>query len=123
MQRPVPFADLEACLDRRGRVRMSCEPADQAAAEDGIRQTYRAAGLAPPDRIVWCGGPLEIAKRLATASPDRPIGANVKAEVFDRVRDRVGTLAEVFWKEVVVAALDTAARSAPRSASTTDAGT
>ena len=56
--------------------------------------------------IVWCGGPMEIAKRLAAASADDSIGANVKAQVFDRVRDKVGTLAEIFWKEVVVAALE-----------------
>jgi hypothetical protein len=75
---------------------MSCEPADRPAAEDGIRRSYAAVGRAPPDRIIWCGGPMEIAKRLATASPEDPIGANVKAEVFDKVRDKVGTLAEIF---------------------------
>ena len=32
------------------------------------------------------------------------LAANVKAEVFDQVQKRVGTFAEVFWKEVVVAA-------------------
>ena len=28
----------------------------------------------------------------------------MKAQIFDQVRNRVGTFAEVFWKEVVVAA-------------------
>ena len=32
------------------------------------------------------------------------IGANVKAQVFDQVQKKVGTFAEVFWKEVIVAA-------------------
>jgi len=98
------LGDLMAYLDHWGAVRMSCEAADRPTAEEGIRQAYAAVGLAPPDRIVWCDGPMEIAKRLATASPDEPIGANLKAEVFDRVRDKVGTLAEIFWKEVVIAA-------------------
>jgi hypothetical protein len=31
---------------------------------------------------------------------------NVKTEVFDKVRDKVGTLAEIFWKEVVMAAIE-----------------
>ena len=106
MRTSAPFEDLKDYLDRWAGVRMSCEPADRPAAEDGIRLAYTAAGLAPPDRIIWCGGPAEIAKQLAAASPYEVIGANVKAEIFDNVRDKVGTLAEIFWKEVVVAALE-----------------
>lgn len=102
----APFDDLKDYLERWAAVRMSCEPADRPTAEDGIRLAYAAAGLAPPDRIMWCGGPVEIAKQLAAASPHDLIGANVKAEIFDNVRDKVGTLAEIFWKEVVVAALE-----------------
>ena len=113
---PPPFDDLKAYLERWASVRMSCEPADRPAAEEGIRRMYAAAGLAPPERIVWCGGPMEIAKRLATASPDDPIGANVKAEVFDRVRGKVGMLAEIFRKEVVVAAVEISQRGAVRAA-------
>lgn len=103
MLRRAPFDDLKAYLDRWAAACMSCEPADRPLAEEGIRNAYAAAGLAPPDRIVWCGGPLEIAKRLASASADDPIGDNVKAEVFDRVREKVGTLAEIFGKEFVIA--------------------
>jgi hypothetical protein len=107
MLSPAPFDDLRDYLDGWARVRMSCEPADCAAAEDGIRLAYTAAGLAPPHRIVWCGGPMEIAQRLAAAvSAVDLAGANMKAQVFDDVRDKVGTLAEIFWKEVVVAALE-----------------
>jgi hypothetical protein len=106
MLRGAPFDDLKAYLDRWARMCLSCEPANRHVAEEGIRHAYAAAELVPPDRIVWCNGPMEIAKRLATASPDDPIGANVKAEVFDKVRDKVGTLAEIFWKEVVIAALE-----------------
>jgi hypothetical protein len=116
MPTTAPFDDLKAYLDQWAGVRMSCRPADRQAAEEGIRRTYAAAGLAPPDRIVWCGGPMEIAKRLATASPEDPIGANVKAEVFDRVRDKVGTLSEIFWKEVVVAAIELSQHATVRTA-------
>jgi hypothetical protein len=76
-------------------------------AEKGVRLAYTAAGLAPPQRIIWRGGPLEIAKDLATARSADSIGANVNVAIFDSVRDRVGTLAEIFWKEVLTAAADT----------------
>jgi hypothetical protein len=59
---------------------------------------------------------MDIAKRLAAASADDPIGANVKGQVFDRVRDKVGTLAEIFWKEVVIAALELSHRRAVHAA-------
>ena len=73
-------------LDRWAAAHLSCEPADRATAEEGVRLAYATAGLAPPQRIVWCGGPLEIAKHLAAASPADAIGANVKAEIFDQVQ-------------------------------------
>jgi hypothetical protein len=90
----TPFDDLKTYLDRWAAVRLSCEPADRATAEEGIRLAYEAAGLRAPDEIVWCGGPMDIAERLAAASADDPLGCNVKFEVFDRVRDKIGTLAE-----------------------------
>ena len=99
-----PSQALAEYLDRWAAAHLSCEPADRGTAEDGVRDAYVSAGLAPPQRIVWCGGPLEIAKHLAAASADDLIGVNVKAQIFDQVRNRVGTFAEIFWKEVVVAA-------------------
>src|SRR6476661_8422226 len=104
MRDTSPIDDLKDYLDRWTAAHLSCEPADRRTAEEGVREAYVSAGLAPPQRIVWCGGPLEIAEHLAAASSADLIGANVKVEIFDRVRNRVGTFAEVFWKEVVVAA-------------------
>jgi hypothetical protein len=101
-----PMAALRDYLDRWAAAHLSCEPADRLTAEEGVRLAYTTAGLAPPTRMIWCGGPLEIAQHLATASPTDVIGPNVKAQVFDRVRDKVATLAEIFWKEVVIAATD-----------------
>ncbi len=106
MRDTSPIDALKEYLDRWAAAHLSCEPADRRTAEEGVREAYASAGLAPPRRIVWCGGPLEIAQHLAAASPDDLIGANVKAEIFDQVRNRVGTFAEVFWKEVVVAATE-----------------
>jgi hypothetical protein len=99
----TPIDALEEYLGRWAAAHLSCAPADRGTAEEGVRLAYTTAGLAPPD-IVWCGGPLEIAERLAAASAADVIGPNVKAEIFDRVRNRVGTLAEIFWKEVLTVA-------------------
>jgi len=77
---------------------------DRIHAEGGVRLAYLTAGLEPPERIVWCGGPLDIADKLASVGSTDRVGFNVKAQVFDQVRQRVGTFAEVFWKEAIVAA-------------------
>jgi hypothetical protein len=99
-----PLESLSAYLDRWAAAHLSCKPADREMAENGVRLAYAAAGLKPPSRIVWCRGPMEIARRLGVAGLRDRIGANVKAELFDRISGRIGTFGEVFWKEVVVAA-------------------
>ena len=104
MRDTSPIDTLETYLGRWAAAHLSCEPADRRTAEEGVREAYASAGLAPPQRIVWCGGPLEIARQLAAVSAGDIVGVNVKAHIFDQVRNRVGTFAEVFWKEVVVAA-------------------
>src|SRR5688572_28302893 len=43
-------------------VRMSTARADRSAAESGIVKAYRGAALAPPERVVWCNGPLDVAR-------------------------------------------------------------
>ena len=53
--------------------RISTAPADRAAAEEGVRVAYRAAGLAPP-RIVWHDGPVSLATSWMSASSR--VGAN-----------------------------------------------
>ena len=104
MLAPAPLQDLSQYLDRWAAARLSCEPADRATAEAGVRLAYHAAGLPPPQRIIWCDSPIDMAERLAAVSRSDDIGVNVKSEVFTSVRDRVGTFAEIFWKEVVIAA-------------------
>jgi hypothetical protein len=89
-----PLDALSDYLDRWGAAHLSTQPADRETAEDGVRLAYAAAGLVPPRRIVWCGGPLEIAKHLATTSLTDAVGVNVKAQIFDQVQARVGTFAE-----------------------------
>src|SRR6185503_11337810 len=50
---------------RWSALRSSTAPCDRAAAETGIEKAYAAAGLSAPRRIVWGGGPLEIANAWA----------------------------------------------------------
>jgi hypothetical protein len=100
----VPLEALKAHLERWAFDCASCAPANRKAAEEGICLAYQEVGLAPPERITWCGGPIEIAKQLAAASAGDHIGVGVKAQIFDSVRDRVGTFAEIFWKEIIVGA-------------------
>jgi hypothetical protein len=38
---------------------LSTEPVDHARAEAAVRAVYRAAGLAEPQRFLWCASPLE----------------------------------------------------------------
>jgi hypothetical protein len=68
--RAAPFEDLKGYLDRWAAVRMSCAPADRTATEEGIRVAYATAGLAPPERIIWCGGPAR--RRCGRTPRSRP---------------------------------------------------
>jgi hypothetical protein len=113
---PTPAQDLSEYLDSWAAARLSCKPADRTTAEDGVRLAYIAAGLQPPQRIIWCSSPFDMAERLAGVDRNDDTGANVKGEVFTSARDRVGTFAEIFWKEVVSAAAETHARFGARHA-------
>jgi hypothetical protein len=97
---------LRDYLDAWGKALLECRPVEHAAAEAAVRLAYAAGGLAPPRRIIWCGGPLHMAEQMAAASPRDDVGVNVKAQLFDAVHTRVATFAEVFWKEAVVAAAE-----------------
>jgi hypothetical protein len=71
---------------RWSAIRRSTEPADREAAEAGARLAYRAAGLAPPQRFVWCDSPLELSRRAQAIS--RGDGPNVRWALVDRVRGK-----------------------------------
>ncbi len=71
---------------RWATIRRSTEPADREAAEEGVRMAYRAAGLALPARIVWCGSPVELS---LLARPSHADGAGVRSAILDRLRRQV----------------------------------
>ena len=71
-------------------IRRSTEPADRRGAEEGARLAYRAAGLKPPSRMVWCGGPVtlyHLTRRISRAD-----GANVNSALIYRLHREVASL-------------------------------
>jgi len=94
---------LSGYLEQWAAAQLSCEPANRSAADEGVRLAYATAGLSPPERIVWCEGPLEITDALRRVSSTDRVGSSVKAQVFDHVRQKVGIFAEVFCSEVIAA--------------------
>jgi hypothetical protein len=94
---------LSGYLEHWAAAPLSCEPANRSVAEQGVRLAYATAGLSPPERIVWCGGPLEITDELRRVRSTDRVGSSVKAQIFYHVRQKVGIFAEVFWNEVIAA--------------------
>ena len=70
-------------------VGLSTEPASRPAAEEGVRQAYRRAGMEPPSVVIWLGSPYAGCVASAMLNPDQ-VGAQVGAQVRDQVRDQVG---------------------------------
>ena len=73
---------------------LSTQPADRAAAEEGVRAAYRAAKLDPPRVIIWLDSPLAGAygralTPLAMAQVRDQVGDQVRAQVGDQVGDQV----------------------------------
>jgi hypothetical protein len=81
---PEQAARLADYRGRWERVRMSTAPADRQAAAAAVETAYRVAGLAPPGRIEWCDGPVELARSCAETGA-AVAGDNVKATVVDEV--------------------------------------
>lgn len=81
---PEQLALLPQYHARWERVRISTARADRPAAEAGTIAAYRAAGLAAPERIVWCDGPVDVARSCA-ATGLAAAGDNVKSPLVDAV--------------------------------------
>lgn len=79
---------------------------NRAAAEHGVRLAYTSASLSPPEQIVWCRGPLELAREIAGFDGSKAPGPSVKSEIFDQPLAKASILAEVFYKELLEAAAE-----------------
>lgn len=73
---------LPVIRDEWVAIGLSTAPADRAAAEEGVRLAYDAAGLAPPSLVVWLRSPRE---GVVGAS----LLAQVRDQVWAQVRDQV----------------------------------
>ena len=76
-------------VKRWTEIGLCTDPADRPRAEAAINEMYRQAGIAPPQKIVWCGSPLAQGMTRATIL-DKRVGDSVRASVRDSVRDSVG---------------------------------
>ena len=69
-------------------VGLSTEPANRPAAEEGVRQAYRRAGMEPPSVVIWLGSPYAGCVASAMLSQDQ-VGDQVRGQVWDQVRVQV----------------------------------
>jgi hypothetical protein len=109
---PEQEALLTAAADEWAATAVAAGPADREAAEDGVRRAHLAAGLAPPERVLWFGSPLAGAVAaavvtgldadLAVRDPvwDR-VRAELEAQGWPRVRGRAGRPVR-FWVGALV---------------------
>ena len=100
---PKQIARFPEFRERWTKIGLCTDPADRPRAEAAIHESYRAAGLQPPRKIVWCGSPLSQGltraiildnnKQLMAsvgASVRDSVGDSVRASVWDSVWDSVG---------------------------------
>ena len=74
-------------------VGLSTEPANRPAAEEGVRQAYRRAGMEPPSVVIWLGSPYAGCVASAMLSQDQvggQVGGQVWGQVWGQVRGQVG---------------------------------
>jgi hypothetical protein len=99
---PEQGALLATVRDDWTEVGFGADATDRAAAQAGVRLTYRSAGLAPPARVVWLASPLRGAVAAALIDDPDP-------------RHGGGPLARTMRDELAAQGLDLAAgdRRAP----------
>ena len=85
-------ADQKARLalhhERWRALQLSTDRADRPTAEAGVRAAYRSAGLDPPHSIVWCGGPVELARDWNESRLRIDLGQNVRTVIVGQLRLR-----------------------------------
>ena len=84
-------AMLAEVRDEWQAVGLSTEPADRAAAEEGVRLAYQRAGLTPPRIVVWLDSPRAGCIGVSMLGQVRDqVGAQVWGQVWDQVWGQVG---------------------------------
>jgi hypothetical protein len=96
--------------ERWADLRLGVRPTDRGAAEDAVKVAYESAGLDPPKRIRWTGGPADLARQRVELD-DACLGRNVKAHILDAVRSSVVTRVETCTSALVRSAVFHGVRS------------
>lgn len=86
---PWHLALLAEHKERWARLRRSTAPVDRQSAEEGVALAYAAAGYPRPPRIVWGGGPIDIARRWSRTPRGERTGGNLRSALIDRLRREV----------------------------------
>jgi hypothetical protein len=86
---PEEEALIPIVRDEWLKIGLATGPADRAAAQAAISDTYRAAGLEPPHRWIWFGSPWAGWISTVILSKLADIGTPVKYKVADQVQDRL----------------------------------
>lgn len=86
---PAQQAEAWRFADKFSSRQLSTEPVDEREAEAWLCQAYVVAGLAPPARIYWLDGPLQMVAALAPPNYWNKIYDSVKASVWCSVDDSV----------------------------------
>jgi hypothetical protein len=85
---PGQLATLGAVADEWLAAVLAAGPTDREAAQAGVHQAYRAAGLAPPEWVVWLGSPLAGAVAVALLT-GLAADVAVRDPTWDRVTDEL----------------------------------
>ncbi|QPF94628.1 DUF6745 domain-containing protein [Bradyrhizobium commune] len=125
IERALTAEQRSALGDFRARwaaIRRATAPADRSAAEEAVRLAYQAAGLASPARIVWCHGPMALAKLAGRISRDD--GRNLRARLVDDVhRDVAASVAARISRRMLAAVESAVNPDDPLAAAATEAVT
>ena len=92
-------AKFDEYREKWTKIGLCTDPADRPTAEKAIVESYKLAGLDPPEKIVWCGSPLSMARansvgnsvlNSALNSVWNSVGDSVRNSVMNSVYNSVG---------------------------------
>ncbi len=100
---------------RCNAVRISTASVDRQSGEQGVEFAYRAAGLGRP-QIIWCNGPIELARDWLQARQRTAIGPSVRAAVIDDAKSLAQHAVSRDQNSAVISAVPTLAERASSTA-------
>ncbi len=114
---PEQKAEATRFAAERIRAQLSTEPVNEQEAEDWLRQAYQVAHLAPPRRVIWLDGPLQL---VWLVLPQDAVQANdwnsiepiVEDSVWNSIWPAVEISVEASVRDAVRGAVGNAARGA-----------